>query len=515
MMAPVTSRDVRGFVMGVIQLSEVKAVVAGMTEPERLALLDSYSPDTLVDDPELVAITQFAAKLAGTPTALVSLVEADRQRFLAREGLEATETPRSQSFCQYAMAMADVMEVVDARDDPRFADNGLVTGPPQIRFYAGAPLIGEEGESLGALCVLSPDPRPGGLSELQREGLTVLAAAVMRRMRDRRTHLARLKSDARFEALGDAIPQMAWSTLADGMVDYFNLRWEEFTGVPAERHYGTGWLKAVHPDDHEAAVAAWQAAVAEGTPYEVEYRMLRNDGEWRWTLARGLPVRDAKGAIERWFGTNTDIHERRTDSESRELLTRELSHRIKNIFTLVAGLLHLEAKSNPALSKSVGTVNGRIDALARAHDHVRPDRIQRGEATQLVSLLGDLFAPYDLSGENRVRIQGDDLVIAEEAVSPLALLFHELATNAAKYGALSDPGGTIDLTIKVIDGTTCFDWREQGGPAADQSGNAATGFGNTLIAMAVERQLRGTIERTWEAGGLHARIEVPTGRLAP
>ena len=421
-------------------------------------------PISLVDDSELVAITRFAAKLAGTPTALVSLIEATRQRFLAREGLDATETPRSQSFCQYAMAMDGVMEVADARDDARFADNPLVTGPPHIRFYAGAPLIGEDGEALGALCVLSPDPRPDGLTDLQREGMMVLASAVMRRLRDRRGHLARLKSEARFEALGDAMPQMAWSTPADGLPDYFNLRWEEFTGVPAERHYGTGWLDALHPEDHAAALAAWNGAVDSGSPYEVEYRMLRADGEWRWTLARGLPVRDAKGKIERWFGTNTDIHERRTDSETRELLTRELSHRIKNIFTLVAGLLHLEAKSNPALSKTVGTVSGRIDALARAHDHVRPDRVQRGEATQLIGLLGELFSPYDLSGANRVRIHGDDLVVAEEAVSPLALLFHELATNAAKYGALSVAGGTIDLTIAVVDGTTRFDWREQGGP---------------------------------------------------
>ncbi len=495
-------------------MSDFKALSEGMTEAERLALLDSYAPDSLVDDPELVAITHFAARLTDTPTALVSLVEADRQRFLARAGLDATETPRSQSFCQYAMAMDGVMEVADARGDPRFADNPLVTGAPHIRFYAGAPLIGEDGEGLGALCVLSPDSRPEGLTDLQREGLTVLASSVMRRLRDRRGHLARLKSEARFEALGDAMPQMAWSTPADGMTDYFNLRWAEFTGAPAESHYGTGWLAVVHPDDRQAAVDAWQAAVADGSPYEVEYRMLRSDGEWRWTLARGLPVLDAEGVIERWFGTNTDIHERRTDSESRELLTLELSHRIKNIFTLVAGLLHLEAKSNPALSHTVGTVSGRIDALARAHDHVRPDRVERGEATRLAGLLGDLFAPYDLSGENRVRIHGDDLVIAEEAVSPLALLFHELATNAAKYGALSDPGGTIDLTIAVADGTTGFDWREQGGPAADRSGSAATGFGNTLIAMAVERQLRGTIERTWTVDGLHARIMVPTKRLA-
>ena len=101
------------------------------------------------------------------------------------------------------------------------------------------------------MCVLSPAPRPEGLTAFQREGLTVLATAVMRRLRDRRGHLARLRSEARFEALGDAMPQMAWSTPADGLPDYFNLRWEEFTGVPAARHFGTGWLDVVHPDDHD------------------------------------------------------------------------------------------------------------------------------------------------------------------------------------------------------------------------------------------------------------------------
>jgi PAS domain S-box-containing protein len=439
-------------------------------EVARLAAIDSYAPDSLVGDNELEAITRFAAKLAQTPTALVSLVEADRQRFLAREGLDAEETPRSQSFCQYAMVLDRVMEVRDAAKDPRFAANRLVTGPPHIRFYAGAPLIGEGGQPLGALCVISPEPRPEGLTELQREGLTVLANAVMRRMRDRRAYLMRLESEARLEAMGNAMPQMAWSTPPDGMPDYFNRRWEEFTGVAAEQHFGTGWLEALHPDDRAIAAEVWNKAVTSGEAYEVEYRLLRNDGEWRWTLARGLPMKNGDGSVERWFGTNTDIHESRMMAETRELLAREMGHRIKNIFSLIGGMLHMEVKANPQLSDVMGAVSGRISALARAHDHVRPERSAEGTPTRLAGLLGELFEPYDAGSEPRVRVSGDDMTIAEDAVSPLALLFHELATNAAKYGALSWAEGRVELKVERDGETVRFDWLEKQGPAAPGAG---------------------------------------------
>ncbi len=486
-----------------------------ISEAERLTLVQSYSPDTLQDDPELEAITRFAAKLADTPTALVSLVEDDRQRFLAREGLEASETPRRMSFCQHAMVGDGIMEVGDASADPLFQHNELVTGAPHIRFYAGAPLVGDDGEALGALCVISPEPRPDGLSEFQREGLVVLAQAVMRRLKDRRAHLAGRASQARFEALGDAIPQMAWSTQPDGMVDYLNKRWSEFTGVPVEGHFGDGWVEVLHADDREAARVAWGKAVGDGSPYEVEYRMRRHDGEWRWTLARGLPMTDADGAIERWFGTNTDIHERRMMVEQQDLLTRELSHRIKNIFSVVSGLLHLEARANPGFDAVAQAVSGRIGALGRAHDYVRPGGRGEGQArASLKQVLLDLFEPYADAGGARIAVGGDDVEISEEAVTPLALLFHELATNAAKYGALSVPGGKVRIVLSREGGRVRFDWSEEGGPDAVSGGEETHGFGNRLIATAVEKQLRGTIARRWHPGGLQVTVDVPAERLA-
>ncbi|MEQ7874834.1 PAS domain-containing protein [Sphingomonas sp. ASV193] len=486
---------------------------ATISEDERLARVASLLPDTLEDDFELKAIADYAAQLAGTPIALVTLVEASRQRFLARQGLEARETPRSQSFCQYAMVHDGVMEVRDAAADPRFADNPLVLGDPNIGFYAGAPLVGDDGMPFGALCVISSEPRPEGLTDFQRDGLQILAQAAIRRMKERRASRAYEESERRLSALVEAMPQMAWSTTPDGMTDYFNRRWEEFTGVPAEQHHGDGWFQALHPDDIEVAGQAWRRAVASGEPYEVEYRLKRHDGQWRWTLARGLPVKDDGGEIERWYGTNTDIHEQKMTAESRDLLARELSHRIKNIFSLIEGLLRLETRADPALRPAVEVVSQRMQALARAHDHVRPDRAGRDGTIRLKALMAELFAPYDAEDGPRVRVEGDDATIFTEAVTPLALLFHELATNAAKYGALSVPEGRVKLSLEIGGETSRLTWCEVDGPGVGAAASAKPGFGDTLLRMAVERQLDGTIERRWSNHGLIATIDVPTRLL--
>lgn len=149
-------------------------------EDARARVIAELDREGLGSDPALVRITDFAAALCDAPVALVSLVEADRQCFLAHTGTDLNETPRAVSFCQFAMTGNDVMVVPDATVDPRFADNALVTGAPGIRFYAGAPLTASDGTPLGALCVIDNRPREG-LTPLQRQGLTVLAADVMQR----------------------------------------------------------------------------------------------------------------------------------------------------------------------------------------------------------------------------------------------------------------------------------------------------------------------------------------------
>jgi PAS domain S-box-containing protein len=491
-------------------------------ETGRTAVLGSYDLAALRDTPELRAITDFAGALCATPIALISLVEEARQTFIARTGLDVTETSRETSFCAHAMLGDAIMEVPNATADPRFTDNPLVTGDLGIRFYAGAPLVNEDGVPLGALCVIDTVARPDGLTSTQRQGLSVLAANVMARLRDTRDAAAwrhaerdakRALSDSenRFRTLADTMPQMVWSTLPDGYHDYYNARWYEFTGVPSGSTDGEAWNGVFHPDDRECAWATWRESLTSGAPYEIEYRLRHADGTWRWVLGRALPIRDGEGAITRWFGTCTDIHEQKLALEEREVISQELSHRIKNIFSVIAGLVTLSARRRPEFAGIATDLRDRITALGRAHDFVRPHSahsqpVHRQDS--LKGLLAELFAPYQESGMARLAIEGEDVMIDDRSATPLALLFHELATNASKYGALSVPDGRVVVTTARDGEATVLRWREQGGPTVTQPPHAS-GFGTQLIELSAVRQLGGQVDRDWRPEGLQVTIRTP------
>ena len=146
-------------------------------EPARLATLRRYSILDSLSEPEFDDASTLAAILCGTPVSLVSLIDEDRQWFKSKVGIDLTETPRSQSFCAYSLATGRTLVVPDAQQDPRFADNPLVTGDPNIRFYAGSPIIAPNGHVLGSVCVVDTQPRT--LNPLQVAGLEALARQVM------------------------------------------------------------------------------------------------------------------------------------------------------------------------------------------------------------------------------------------------------------------------------------------------------------------------------------------------
>lgn len=503
--------------------SEGTRLVAGhgwrLDEAARAETLRAYDMGSLRDADELKQITDFAAALCEAPIALVSIVEEEWQSFLARTGLDVGQTPRRTSFCQYAMLGHGIMEVPDALADPRFADNALVTGEPFIRFYAGAPLVADDGTPLGALCVIDRAPR-GGLTPLQRQGLETLAAAVLQRMRDSRDALAwrstqranqraLSESHERFRVLADTMPQMVWSTRPDGYHDYYNARWYEFTGMPEGSTDGAEWNGMFHPDDQERAWTVWRHSLATGDPYQIEYRLRRADGEYRWVLGRALPLRDPQGEITRWFGTCTEIHEAKVASEERALVTQELRHRIKNILAVVTSLIGLTARSRPELRDASADLIERVAALGRAHDFVRTPGASSADASHdsLHALLGELLRPYRAAGEDRITVTGDDVPIAAHEVTPMALLFHELATNAAKYGGLAQAGGGVTIAIEDAGDEIVLRWQEAAGhPIRPPEGN---GFGSKLIDLSAMRQLRGHLERHWRAEGLQVTVRYP------
>ena len=323
------------------------------------------------------------------------------------------------------------------------------------------------------------------------------------------------QSNARFAVLTDAMPQMVWSTLPDGYHDYYNARWYEFTGVPAGSTDGEAWNGMFHPDDQELAWARWRQSLTTGEPYEIEYRLRHHSGSYRWTLGRALPVRDAQGQITRWIGTCTDIDDAKRNADQTEILSRELSHRIKNIFAVIGGLVGLSARRDPAVREFAEVLRGRIAALGRAHEFVRPhseeSRVFAGDVT-LRAMLLDLLGPYPALDEGRLVISGDDIALDDRGATPIALVVHELATNAAKYGALSVADGTVTITVANIDGNVVLRWSERGGPAI-AGPPERQGFGTRLADMSIVQQLGGKIERNWTPEGLDLRLEIASARL--
>lgn len=325
------------------------------------------------------------------------------------------------------------------------------------------------------------------------------------------------QSEARFRAIADSMPQMVWSTRPDGFHDYYNARWYEFTGMEEGSTDGEAWNDMFHPEDQERAWGLWRESLASGAPYEIEYRLRRHDGVYRWTLGRAMPIRDEAGEIVRWFGTCTDIDDLKRMDQAKELLSQELSHRIKNIFAVVSALIALSARQFPEARAFAASLRTRINALARAHEFVRPhtetSRPLIGSTT-LHAFLQSLFQAYvDGAGASRILIRGEDAVFDDQAATSVALLFHELATNAAKYGALSVEGGHINLTTRNEGDRFVLTWTEHGGPPVEGVPDRS-GFGSSLATLSVEGQLGGKLERNWKPGGLDMVISLPATALS-
>jgi PAS domain S-box-containing protein len=480
-------------------------------ERERLRILATYPLTDPAFSEQLDRLTRLAARICDVPIAVVSLVEEERQSFIGRYGLSAASTPRAYSFCAHAMFGEAAMTVGDAREDARFADNPLVTGDPNIRFYAGEPLRSPEGAPLGAFCVIDDTPRRA-LDAEQAEALQTLAQAAMALLQKHRIDASHAAIEQRFNVLADAMPQMVWSSRPDGYSDYFNRRWCTFTGALESVSHGAGWMQFLHPDDHDLASEVWGAAVASGEDYEIRYRLRRHDGAYRWVLARGLPMLGADGAVTRWIGTCTDIHEQTEAGEALEVLSQELSHRIKNIFAVIGGLISLSTRNHPELAPLGADMQGRVLALGLAHDFIRPAQIADGGARRsLKGMLASLLTPYDDGKGTRFAITGPDLPIDDRSATPFALFFHELATNAAKYGALSRSEGRVEIALTGGDPVEIA-WTERGGPPVDVP--AESHFGSRLIEISVERQLGGSLAFDWNPAGLRLVARIPLASMS-
>lgn len=225
----------------------MKKPILPPNESERLKVLDGYSIMDSLPEKEYDAITQLASYICETPIALVSLLDEDRQWFKSRIGLDADETPRDISFCQYTIMGDELFEVNNALENETFANNPLVTGYPNIQFYAGVPLRDTTGYNLGSLCVI--DTKPRILTNEQKRALKLLADQVVSLINLRKNNLELIKSRKEFQNFMDISIDLVMIANVNGLFHKINPALTNLLGYSKEEIEGTPFADYIHPDD--------------------------------------------------------------------------------------------------------------------------------------------------------------------------------------------------------------------------------------------------------------------------
>jgi len=320
-------------------------------------------------------------------------------------------------------------------------------------------------------------------------------------------------SKARFEALVKASAQVVWTCNAKGEVSEDSPSWRSFTGQRMEEWIGNRWLDAIHPDDRSRTLAAWEDAIRTHEAYSVEYRLCHAQTGWRWTAAKAVPLMAASGEVREWVGMNIDIDARKRSEEHAQFIMRELSHRTKNLLAVVYSMARQAAKYS-RVSDFVSDFGARLQGLSRSHDLLVTSNWTGVPLHEHVLSQLQPFAPSD---KHRIRFNGPPVMLRPEATQALGLAFHELATNATKYGALAAPDGQIDISWAIEtegkDDVFRLAWRERS-PRQQPLELSRQGFGSTVLTRVVPETLSG--ESRYSAGkeGISWEIEAPLREVA-
>jgi two-component sensor histidine kinase len=250
-------------------------------------------------------------------------------------------------------------------------------------------------------------------------------------------------------------------------------------------------------------------ALKENRPVRgVEVVVMRPDGTRVPILPHPTPMRDASGQLVGAVNMLVDISERKQAEARQRLLLDELNHRVKNTLATVQSLASQTARGATSPEMFRERLEGRLIALSQAHDQLSQ---RNWEHADLRAIATATLSPYRHDGDEAVTIEGDPIALDPKAALTFAMIFHELATNAAKYGALSQPSGRLDLSWKTLRNGALpklrIEWRERDGPAV--TAPARRGFGSLLVERGIGADLGGQARLDFAPTGVICEIEVP------
>ncbi|MFC0410675.1 PAS domain S-box protein [Roseomonas elaeocarpi] len=334
------------------------------------------------------------------------------------------------------------------------------------------------------------------------------------------------ESEGLLRALVEGVPQLVWRARTDGAWTWSSPQWAAYTGLSVEESRGSGWLRAVHPDDREGALLAWAQAHAQaragaetlaGVPLEMEGRLFhRGEARYRWFRTRATPVRGEGGQVVEWLGTSTDVDDLRRLQEQQEVMIAELQHRTRNLIGVVWSTFNKTLRGSTSLQDLRTRFNDRLEALSRVQGLLSrlagSERVEFGEVIR-----AELAVHGALEEPGKVVLEGPPGVrLRSGVVQTFALALHELATNAVKYGALGQPAGRLRVSWRLVPATEDgepwlqVEWRESGVKMPEVSAPPpGGGYGRELIERALPYQLGA--KTTYELGtdGVTCTITAP------
>jgi PAS domain S-box-containing protein len=318
-------------------------------------------------------------------------------------------------------------------------------------------------------------------------------------------------SEARMRSLIEGIPQMVFRSNERGERYWGSPQWVEYTALPLEESVGLGWLEAIHADDREATIAAWESSEEKRDVY-VEHRIRHAaTGHYRWHQTRAAPLRGEDGHIIEWLGTSTEVEEIRSLYRHQQTLLAELQHRVRNTLAVVRSIARRTAETSDSVEEMASHLQGRLDAFSRVQAVVT----RNPEAgVGLGSLIEDELLAHAAREGDRLLIEGSSISLKPRPAESLSLAIHELTTNAVKYGALSSSEGRIKVRWfrEVEDGEERLKliW-EESGVDMSRSHPDRTGFGLELLQRTLPYDLRARTELEFRPQGVRFTLDMPLG----
>ena len=315
------------------------------------------------------------------------------------------------------------------------------------------------------------------------------------------------------QAVIAAIPALVYVKNREGRMLIANGPTLDLIGKPFAEVEGRTDLELL--DDKEQArlvMATDERVMASAGEEEVEEIVGADDLGPRIWLSHKRAFRDAAGEVVGLVGTSIDITARKRAEAQGRLLLMEMNHRIKNLFALACGMVRMSAASAATPKELADAVTGRLTALSRAHELILPavKNEARGEAVGLEEILLSVVSPHLAPGHDQLQVSGPPIRLNPQAATTIALVLHELATNAFKYGALSQATGRLHLSWRIEGERFALDWREEGGPPL-LAPPERTGFGTRLARQSVAASFGGDIAFAYDKAGLKVAL---TGKMA-